>query len=163
MWQKFDDNSTKWQGSSAQKWCEDFAGVSGDSVPDAFTSVERNAILETVKSDDTYNYVDSREPIVFDAYENILNGDKVFICLRRRRKALNTESRVRHNSLMAGSCVLTSMQHFVAFRPDRGSIIEGHIPERVRTRALLLTLERARSFSHQVQTAAKQMPPQTVI
>ena len=51
---------------------------SGDSVPDAFTSVERNAILETVKSDDTYNYVDSREPIVFDAYENILNGDKVF-------------------------------------------------------------------------------------
>ena len=74
--QKFDDKSTKWQGSSAQKWCEDFAGISGNSVPDAFTSVERDAILETIKSDDTY-YTDSY-PLIFPAYENILNGDKVF-------------------------------------------------------------------------------------
>lgn len=76
--QKFDDKSTKWQGSSAQKWCEDFAGVSGNSVPDAFTSVERDAILATVKSDDKYTYFDPRLPIIFEAYENILNGDKVF-------------------------------------------------------------------------------------
>ncbi|MDY2934264.1 MAG: DUF6273 domain-containing protein [Anaerovoracaceae bacterium] len=80
VWQKFDDNSTKWQGSSAQKWCEDFAGVSGDSVPDAFTSVERDAILETAKSD--AKYISEPDSIggtfTFDAYENILNGDKVF-------------------------------------------------------------------------------------
>ena len=80
VWQKFDDNSTKWQGSSAQKWCEDFAGVSGDSVSDAFTSVERDAILETAKSD--AKYISEPDSIggtfTFDAYENILNGDKVF-------------------------------------------------------------------------------------
>ena len=86
--QKFDDKSTKWQGSSAQKWCEDFAGVSGNSVPDAFTSVERDAILETVKSDDTYTYFDPRLPIIFEAYENILNGDKVFYLSAVDRKSV---------------------------------------------------------------------------
>lgn len=59
-----------WQGSDAQSWCKDFAGIEGNSVTDAFSSAELAAILKTTKSDNTYSY--------FAASENILNGDKVF-------------------------------------------------------------------------------------
>ena len=147
-WQKFDDNSTKWQGSSAQKWCEDFAGVSGSSVPDAFTSVERDAILETVKSDDTYNYIDSRLPIVFDAYENILNGDKVFY--------LSAEEA---ESSEYGKPIDSTFDDNWHLR----SYIDATFAQIETARALLLTLERATSFSHQAPKAAKQMPTQIVI
>lgn len=129
VWQKFDDNSTKWQGSSAQKWCEDFAGVSGDSVPDAFTSVERNAILETVKSDDTYNYVDSREPIVFDAYENILNGDKVFYL--SAEEAESSKYGNPSETQFFDDWFLRSYinANFVAFRPGGRFVIEASYPQ----------------------------------
>ena len=127
--QKFDDNSTKWQGSSAQKWCEDFAGVSGDSVPDAFTSAERDAILETVKSDDTYNYIDSRLPIVFDAYENILNGDKVFYLSAEEAESSeygNPSETQFFDDWFLRSCINAN---FVAFRPGGRFVIEASYPQ----------------------------------
>ena len=122
--QKFDDKSTKWQGSSAQKWCEDFAGVSGNSVPDAFTSVERDAILETVKSDDTYTYFDPRLPIIFEAYENILNGDKVFYL--SAEEAVSSKYGEPFDSTFNDGWFLRSYINatFAAYCPDRGSIID---------------------------------------
>ena len=122
--QKFDDKSTKWQGSSAQKWCEDFAGVSGNSVPDAFTSVERDAILETVKSDDTYTYFDPRLPIIFEAYENILNGDKVFYL--SAEEAVSSKYGKPIDSTFDYGWFLRSYINatFAAYCPDRGSIID---------------------------------------
>ena len=128
-WQKFDDNSTKWQGSSAQKWCEDFAGVSGSSVPDAFTSVERDAILETVKSDDTYNYIDSRLPIVFDAYENILNGDKVFYLSAEEAESSKygnpSETQFFDDWFLRSYIDAT----FAAYRPGGRFVIEASYPQ----------------------------------
>ena len=122
--QKFDDKSTKWQGSSAQKWCEDFAGVSGNSVPDAFTSVERDAILETVKSDDTYTYFDPRLPIIFEAYENILNGDKVFYLSAEEAESSKYGKPI--DSTFDYGWFLRSYINatFAAYCPDRGSIID---------------------------------------
>ena len=122
--QKFDDKSTKWQGSSAQKWCEDFAGMSGSSVPDAFTSVERDAILETVKSDDTYTYFDPRLPIIFEAYENILNGDKVFYLSAEEAESSKYGKPI--DSTFDYGWFLRSYINatFAAYCPDRGSIID---------------------------------------
>ena len=122
--QKFDDKSTKWQGSSAQKWCEDFAGVSGNSVPDAFTSVERDAILETIKSDDTYTYFDPRLPIIFEAYENILNGDKVFYLSAEEAESSKYGKPI--DSTFDYGWFLRSYINatFAAYCPDRGSIID---------------------------------------
>lgn len=122
--QKFDDNSTKWQGSSAQKWCEDFAGISGSSVPDAFTSVERDAILETIKSDDTYTYFDPRLPIIFEAYENILNGDKVFYLSAEEAESSKYGKPI--DSTFDYGWFLRSYINatFAAYCPDRGSIID---------------------------------------
>lgn len=122
--QKFDDKSTKWQGSSAQKWCEDFAGISGSSVPDAFTSVERDAILETVKSDDTYTYFDPRLPIIFEAYENILNGDKVFYLSAEEAESSKYGKPI--DSTFDYGWFLRSYINatFAAYCPDRGSIID---------------------------------------
>ena len=119
--QKFDDKSTKWQGSSAQKWCEDFAGISGNSVPDAFTSVERDAILETIKSDDTY-YTDSY-PLIFPAYENILNGDKVFYL--SAEEAVSSKYGEPFDSTFNDDWLLRSYidDRFVGYCPERGSII----------------------------------------
>ncbi len=119
--QKFDDKSTKWQGSSAQKWCEDFAGVSGNSVPDAFTSVERDAILETIKSDDEY-YTDSY-PLIFPAYENILNGDKVFYL--SAEEAVSSKYGEAFDSTFNDDWLLRSYidDRFVGYCPERGSII----------------------------------------
>ena len=119
--QKFDDNSTKWQGSSAQKWCEDFAGISGNSVPDAFTSVERDAILETVKSDDTY-YTDSY-PLIFPAYENILNGDKVFYL--SAEEAVSSKYGEPFDPTFNEDWLLRSYidERFVGYCPQRGSVI----------------------------------------
>lgn len=119
--QKFDDNSTKWQGSSAQKWCEDFAGISGSSVPDAFTSVERDAILETVKSDDTY-YTDSY-PLIFPAYENILNGDKVFYL--SAEEAVSSKYGEPFDPTFNEDWLLRSYidERFVGYCPQRGSVI----------------------------------------
>lgn len=119
--QKFDDNSTKWQGSSAQKWCEDFAGISGNSVQDAFTSVERDAILETVKSDDTY-YTDSY-PLIFPAYENILNGDKVFYL--SAEEAVSSIYGEPFDSAFNEDWLLRSYidDRFVGYCPERGSVI----------------------------------------
>lgn len=67
---QFSSDSNAWQGSDAQAWRMDFAGISGNSVTDAFTSVELNATLATTKSDDSYS--------MFSASDNILNGDKAF-------------------------------------------------------------------------------------
>lgn len=119
--QKFDDKSTKWQGSSAQKWCEDFAGISGNSVPDAFTSVERDAILETIKSDDKY-YTDSY-PLIFPAYENILNGDKVFYL--SAEEAVSSKYGEPFDSTFNDDWLLRSYidDRFVGYCPERGSII----------------------------------------
>ncbi len=83
----YDDEDT-WQGSKVQAWCRDFAGIEGDSVPDAFTAAELAAILETSKSDPEYFtptekvVIDGREWTLagahFLAVENALDGDKVF-------------------------------------------------------------------------------------
>lgn len=67
---KTSPKSEAWQGSDAQSWCKDFAGIEGNSVTNAFFSAELAAILETTKSDKTYRY--------FADSEKILNGDKVF-------------------------------------------------------------------------------------
>lgn len=69
-----ENDSSAWQGSTAQAWCKDFAGIEGNSVPNAFTAAELGAILATTKSDQyfihpVYHFLDS---------DNILNGDKVF-------------------------------------------------------------------------------------
>lgn len=119
--QKFDDKSTKWQGSSAQKWCEDFAGISGNSVPDAFTSVERGAILETIKSDDEY-YTDSYS-LIFSAYENILNGDKVFYL--SAEEAVSSKYGEPFDSTFNDDWLLRSYidDRFVGYCPERGSVI----------------------------------------
>lgn len=83
----YDDEDT-WQGSKVQAWCRDFAGIEGDSVPDAFTAAELAAILETSKSDP--EYFTPTEKVVIDGGEwtllgahflevkNALDGDKVF-------------------------------------------------------------------------------------
>ncbi len=83
----YDDEDT-WQGSKVQAWCRDFAGIEGDSVPDAFTAAELAAILETSKSDPEYFtptekvVIDGREWTLAGAHflevENALDGDKVF-------------------------------------------------------------------------------------
>ncbi len=119
--QKFDDKNTKWQGSSAQKWCEDFAGISGNSVPDAFTSVERDAILGTIKSDDTY-YTDAYS-LIFPAYENILNGDKVFYL--SAEEAVSSKYGEPFDSTFNEDWLLRSYidERFVGYCPERGSVI----------------------------------------
>ncbi len=66
-----------WQGSNAQAWCKDFAGIEGNSVTDAFSAAELAAILETTKSDPAFTS-GSLYGTSFKASENILNGDKVF-------------------------------------------------------------------------------------
>ena len=125
-WQNFDDNSTKWQGSSAQKWCEDFAGISGNSVPDAFTSVERDAILATVKSD--AKYISEPDSIggtfTFPAYENILNGDKVFYL--SAEEAESSEYGKPIDSTFDDNWHLRSYidATFVGYCPKGGSIID---------------------------------------
>lgn len=68
------NDSSAWQGSTAQAWCKDFAGIEGSSVPNAFTAAELGAILATTKSDQYFIH-----PVYhFLASDNILNGDKVF-------------------------------------------------------------------------------------
>ncbi|MCD8045763.1 MAG: DUF6273 domain-containing protein [Clostridiales bacterium] len=62
--------SNAWQGSDAQSWCNDFAGISGSSVTDAFSSTELAAILATTKSDGSYSD--------FFSSDSILNDDKIF-------------------------------------------------------------------------------------
>ena len=71
-----EDQSALWQGSNAQAWCKDFAGIEGNGVPDAFSTTELDAILETTKTDESY-YSDAAK-IRFFPYENILDKDKVF-------------------------------------------------------------------------------------
>lgn len=65
-----------YQGSDIQKWCADF-------LTSHFSEAEQNALIKTYKSDDAY-----QKPIVFggkntsvdfDAAENILNGDQLFL------------------------------------------------------------------------------------
>mgnify|MGYP005856101525 CR=1 FL=1 len=67
--------SQDWQTSDVQAWCEDFAGMEGSSVADAFSSDECNAILKTTKSDEAFTSGGGKS---FAASDNILNGDKVF-------------------------------------------------------------------------------------
>ena len=71
-----DNPNSQWQFSSAQKWCQDFAGVTGadTNVTDAFTTGELTAILATTKSDAAYD----SEVGLFSVSANILSGDKVF-------------------------------------------------------------------------------------
>lgn len=63
-------NSSSYQGSSAQNWCQNFADR-------YFHTQERNAILSTTKSDNSYSVVSNG--VKFSAQENILNNDKVFL------------------------------------------------------------------------------------
>ncbi len=74
---KTSPNSNAWQGSDAQAWCKDFAGIEGDSVTAAFSAAELSAILETTKSDKEFKS-NSGGKWMFAASENILNRDKVF-------------------------------------------------------------------------------------
>ena len=74
---KTSPNSNAWQGSDAQAWCKDFAGIAGKSVTDAFSAAELSAILETTKSDEEFQSK-SGGKWKFAAFENILNKDKVF-------------------------------------------------------------------------------------
>ena len=61
--------SKAWQGSAAQTWCQDFYSSN-------FSTGEQSAVLSTTKSDEAFT--SSTYSIPFAAYENILNGDKVF-------------------------------------------------------------------------------------
>ena len=66
-----------WNGSNAQSWCKDFAGISGDSVPDAFSEAERSAIAETTKDDAAGRVFGGRtEGIYFQ--KGSLTKEKVF-------------------------------------------------------------------------------------
>lgn len=61
--------SNAWQGSDAQKWCQDF-------YSSKFSTGEQSAVIATTKSDD--GFTGSTSFALFAASENILNGDKVF-------------------------------------------------------------------------------------
>ena len=61
-----------WQESDAQTWAKDFAGESGSSVSDAFTSGEQAALLATTKEDAST----SKYSLSWGASK--LEGDKVF-------------------------------------------------------------------------------------
>lgn len=68
----FDKSSSyrnAWQGSDAQTWCANFYSSN-------FSAGEQGAVIETTKSDT--EFTSSTYSILFDASENILNGDKVF-------------------------------------------------------------------------------------
>ena len=69
------EDNGPWRGSGFQKWCEDFAGISGSSVPDAFSPAEFNEILATTKTDVGHKKGNRG---TFDEVPNALNGDKVF-------------------------------------------------------------------------------------
>ncbi|MBQ8536353.1 MAG: hypothetical protein IJ461_02985, partial [Clostridia bacterium] len=80
----FDDgvpSSNEWQGSNAQAWCKDFAGINGSSVTDAFTAAELAAILATTANDTAYGS--------FSASDNILNGDRVFFLSAKEAENAN--------------------------------------------------------------------------
>lgn len=61
-----------WQGSDAQTWAKDFAGESGSSVADAFSSGEQAALLATTKTDGATSIYD------ISWAESSLSSDKVF-------------------------------------------------------------------------------------
>lgn len=61
-----------WQGSDGQSWAKAFAGESGSSVTDAFSSGEQAALLETTKEEDSTRKYD----ITWGTSK--LDGDKVF-------------------------------------------------------------------------------------
>lgn len=60
-----------WQGSDAQAWCKTFYSSN-------LTAQEQGAVLATTKSDEAFAISGSTYYILFDASNNILNGDKVF-------------------------------------------------------------------------------------
>lgn len=64
-----DRSSNVWQGSAAQKWCQDFYGSS-------FSTGEQGAVLATTKTDAAYKATSVRPPIDFLGSE--LKGDTVF-------------------------------------------------------------------------------------
>lgn len=64
-----DRSSNVWQGSAAQKWCQDFYGSS-------FSTGEQGAVLATTKTDAAYKATSVKPPIDFLGSE--LKGDTVF-------------------------------------------------------------------------------------
>lgn len=64
-----DRSSNVWQGSAAQKWCQDFYGSS-------FSTGEQGAVLATTKTDAAYKATSVNPPIDFLGSE--LKGDTVF-------------------------------------------------------------------------------------
>lgn len=64
-----DRSSNVWQGSAAQKWCQDFYGSS-------FSTGEQGAVLATTKTDAAYKATSVKPPIDFLGGE--LKGDTVF-------------------------------------------------------------------------------------
>ena len=61
--------SNAWQGSDAQKWCQDF-------YSSKFSTGEQSEVIATTKSDEAFT--SSTYSLPFAASVNILNGDKVF-------------------------------------------------------------------------------------
>ena len=64
-----DRSSNVWQGSAAQKWCQDFYGSS-------FSTGEQGSVLATTKTDAAYKATSVKPPIDFLGSE--LKGDTVF-------------------------------------------------------------------------------------
>ena len=69
-----------WQGSDAQAWCQNFYRSN-------FSAGEQSAVFDTTKSDEVF--ISSTYNTLFDASENILNGDKVFFL--SAHEAVNSE------------------------------------------------------------------------
>ena len=66
---KQNGSSNAWQGSDAQKWCQDFYGKS-------FSTGEQGAVLTTTKSDAAYQASSGKHPLPYGVSE--LKGDTVF-------------------------------------------------------------------------------------
>ena len=70
--------TTDYQGSDIQKWCQSF-------FENNLSEEEQNALIATEKSDDAISIqaaisMNGKTPSVdFDAAENVLNGDKIFL------------------------------------------------------------------------------------
>lgn len=65
-----------YQGSNIRRWCADF-------LTSHFSETEQNALIKTYKSDDAYQspimFNGQNTSVNFDAAENILNGDQLFL------------------------------------------------------------------------------------
>ncbi|MCD8046957.1 MAG: DUF6273 domain-containing protein, partial [Clostridiales bacterium] len=124
----------RWQGSGAQAWCKDFAGIDGNNVADAFSTTELAAILETTKTDDYFG-----ENERFQRSNEILNGDKVFFLSAEEASNSavygfsNDEARIAKYGDTAADWWLRSPEHehssSTGYVNSNGEVTSEHITE----------------------------------